>query len=112
MLEYGNHKSAEQNPAAQKKAIEKDTARGYSFPLTIACAKQIQHGRIAPTGIASQLGIDEKGELIPKDRLTHDQTMSQGFCPSVNQLIDQTELTPLVYGHCLPRMIHQVVALR
>jgi hypothetical protein len=112
MLAYGNHSSAVKNQAAHKTAIQKDTDRGYSFPLTIECAKQIHHGRIAPTGIASQLGIDEKGELIPKNRLTHDQTVTKGFCPSVNQLIDQTYLTPLVYGHCLPRMIHQVVALR
>jgi hypothetical protein len=112
MLAYGNHSSAVKNQAAHKTAIQKDTARGYSFPLTIECAKKIKHGRIAPTGIANQLGIDEKGELIPKNRLTHDQTVTKGFCPSVNQLIDQLQLTQLVYGHCLPRIIHQVVALR
>ena len=63
-------------------------------------------------GVAHQLGIDANGDLVPKLRLTHDQSFSLGFCPSTNDLIDQTQLIDLVMGHCLDRIIHQIVTLR
>ena len=63
-------------------------------------------------GVAHQWGIDAHGDLIPKDRLTHDQSFSLGFCPATNDLIDQDQLIDLVMGHCLDRVIHQIVTLR
>ena len=112
ILEYGNHASGKKNPEALTKVLLKDASRGYSLPITFSCAKSIKHSRISPMGVAHQLGIDAHGDLIPKDRLTHDQSFSLGFCPSTNDLIDQEQLIDLVMGHCIDRIIHQIVVLR
>ena len=111
-LRYGNHSSGKSNPRALLKVIEKDASKGYSFPITKECALKIRRGRISPMGVAHQMGIDEDGSLVPKDRLTHDQSFSFGHCPSLNALIDPKSLIDLVLGHCLSRIIHQIVTLR
>ena len=112
ILEYGNHASGRKNPEALSKVLRKDASKGFSLPITFDCAKRIKHSRISPMGVAHQLGIDANGDLVPKDRLTHDQSFSLGFCPSTNDLIDQSKLIDLVMGHCLDRVLHQIVALR
>ncbi len=112
IIDYNNHSSTHQRLEAYNKMIGKDAKRGYSFPVTIECAKRLRHGRIGPVGMARHNGINEFGDLIPKDRLTHDQSWSCGFCPSLNDLIDQELLTELVYGWCLPRLFHAIIALR
>ena len=112
ILLYGNHASGKKNPQAIGKVIHKDAHHGFSLPITFDCARNIRHSRISPMGVAHQLGINAQGELVPKDRLTHNQSFSLGFCPSTNELIDQTQLIDLVMGHCLDRIFHQIVALR
>ena len=112
ILEYGNHASGKKNPEALSKVLRKDASKGFSLPITFDCAKRIKHSRISPMGVAHQLGIDANGDLVPKDHLTHDQSFSLGFCPSTNDLIDQSKLIDLVMGHCLDRVLHQIVALR
>ena len=112
ILEYGNHASGKKNPEALSKVLRKDASKGFSLPITFDCAKRIKHSRISPMGVAHQLGIDANGDLVPKDRLTHDQSFSLGFCPSTNDLINQSKLIDLVMGHCLDRVLHQIVALR
>ena len=112
ILMYGNHASGKKHPEALSKVLKKDAANGFSLPITFDCARNIKHSRISPMGVAQQFGIDAHGDLVPKDRLTHDQSFSLGHCPSTNELIDQSQLIDLVMGHCLDRIIHQIVALR
>ena len=76
ILEYGNHASGKKKSEALTKVLLKDASRGYSLPITFDCAKSIKHSRISPMGVAHQWGIDAHGDLIPKDRLTHDQSFS------------------------------------
>ena len=112
ILAYGNHASARQRPEALIKVCKKDTKFGYSFPISFDCARQIQQGRAGPLGVAQHAGIDEHGNIVIKDRLAHDQSFSLGFAPSLNDLVDESDLIDLVFGWCLDRIIHQTVALR
>ena len=112
ILAYGNHASARKRPEALIKVCKKDTKFGYSFPISFDCARQIQQGRAGPLGVAQHAGIDEHGNIVIKDRLAHDQSFSLGFAPSLNDLVDESELIDLVFGWCLDRIIHQIVALR
>ena len=112
IFEYGNHASARKKPEALHKVMAKDSKFGYAFPVTFDCAKQIKNGRAGPLGVAQHAGIDEKGEIILKDRLAHDQTFSFGHAPSLNKLVDESVLIDLVYGWCIDRVIHQIVAIR
>ena len=112
ILDYGNHASARKKPEALRKVMAKDAKYGYAFPVTFDCARQLKHGRAGPLGVAQHAGIDEKGEIILKDRLAHDQTFSMGHAPSLNRLVDESVLIDLVYGWCIDRLIHQLVAIR
>ena len=112
ILEYGNHSSARKKPEALQKVMAKDSKYGYACPITFDCARKLKNGRAGPLGVAQHNGIDEKGEIITKDRLAHDQTFSFGFAPSLNLSIDESVLIDLVYGWCLDRLIHQMVVLR
>ena len=112
ILTYGNHSSARKRPHALIKVSKKDTAAGYSFPVTFDCCRKIRHGRVGPLGVAQHPGITETGDIKMKDRLAHNQSFSFGHAPSLNQAVDESELIDLVFGWCIDRLIHQVVALR
>ena len=69
---------------------------------------------IAPVGLADQLTINELGEIVPKQCLTHDQSYNviPSTCRSVNDRIQLEALTPCKYGHALLRFIHIIIAFR
>ena len=112
LLAYGNHSSAKKRPDTLIKVSQKDTVHGWAFPITFECTRKIKGGRFGPLGVAQHQGITEKGEIVTKDRLAHDQTFSTGLAPSLNKAVDDTDDIELVYGWCIERLIHQVVALR
>ena len=112
LITYGNHSSAKKRPEALIKVSQKDTIHGWAFPITFDCARRIRHGRFGPLGVAQHAGITEKGEIVMKDRLAHDQTFSTGIAPSLNQAVDDSDDIELVYGWCIERLIHQIIALR
>jgi hypothetical protein len=65
-------------------------------------------------GIANQFTINANGNQIPKCRLTHDQTYhhrDRGKSFS-NDLTNKDKLPPLIYGHCIVRVIHHIVSIR
>ena len=50
---------------------------------------------------------------MPKLRLTHDLSFPGAFSTeSINSRVDRERIEPIMFGHCLLRIIHQVVALR
>jgi hypothetical protein len=68
---------------------------------------------VVPLGIADQFNIDANGNRIPKRRLTHDQTYHHlENEKSFNDLTNRDKVPPLIYGHCIVRILHHVVSLR
>ena len=71
-LTFGNHKGASSKPALLKKLISKDVKYGYSLPIPLDSVTKIKGLEMAPMNIMAQNTIDENGQIVPKDRLTHD----------------------------------------
>ena len=70
-----------------------------------------------PLGIAIQTTIDEEGHPKVKFRLTQDLTYSSPRPPpstprSINSIVDMTQYPEMVYGWCLPRILHFATSLR
>ena len=45
---------------------------GYVIPIKVECLKNVPGAEVYPVGVQNQLTIDEKGNVIPKKRVTHD----------------------------------------
>jgi hypothetical protein len=73
-LIFGNHKGASSKPDLLKKLISKDVKYGYSLPIPLESVTQIKGLEMAPMNIMAQNTIDEFGRVVPKDRLTHNQS--------------------------------------
>jgi hypothetical protein len=111
-LEYGNHKSAENHIDTLLSHVKKEITKGWIVPLLPSHAKLIPNAMISPMGVVSQSTINDRGEIIPSNRVTHDLSFpgrSSGL--SVNSRTQMEMLEPCQYGHMLVRTIHYIVAL-
>ncbi len=113
-LEYGNHKSAQGARAEILAAkMEKEVVRGWTTPLLPHHVWHIPESEAAPMGLANQAGINERGEIVYKDRVTHDMGFpGTASASSVNDRVKDEELADLQYGHMLSRVIHYIVECR
>ena len=111
-LSFGNHKGAEADPEKLKSLIEKDVTYRYSLPLPLEKITNVPEICMAPMNIAPQHTIDEQGNIVSKDRLTHDQSYKWDSETSVNSRVDESYLLPCPFGQALRRYITHVVAAR
>ena len=72
-LEKGNQKSALAEDALPivTKAFADDIKKGYALIVTTDCIKKLKDAEVYPLGMQHQSTINERGEIIPKKRLTH-----------------------------------------
>ena len=83
------------------------------MPILQTSVHHIQGAMAQPLGMAEQLTFLENGERVAKLRLTQDLSFSlTADNTSVNSRIDMDKYPEMVYGWCLPRTIHYIVALR
>ena len=113
-LARGNHKTADKWKAEIEQALKKEVQRGWQLPLPKAAAQLLPGAIIAPVGMAEQETIDDQGNIVDKLRLLHDQSYNPicGTKRSVNDRVNQSALTPCMFGRALMRYIHFIVALR
>jgi hypothetical protein len=78
-LSYGNHKGAINAPETFFDLLDEDVTHGFIMPLRLSIAFQIPGLLMSPMNIARQNTIDELGNIVPKDRLTHEH--STDFLP-------------------------------
>ena len=63
--------------------------------------------------VIDQNTITQFGEIVPKKRMTHNQSKTfKGSGTSVNDRVDKESLQACMFGHCIIRMIHFILALR
>ena len=108
----GNHKSARDRPEVLKDQVLDDVTRGFALPLPAKVAPLIPGAEVAPMGLVAQNTISEAGEIMPKDRLTHDQSFEIGAARSVNNRARMEDHQPVVFGHALRRVIHYIADAR
>ena len=108
----GNHTSAKLKHEIVTKLLIKEVDRGWQLPLPPENIRLLPHAVVAPIGLVTQATINAHGEIIPKDRLTHDQSFEFSPGTSVNARVIFDSLTPCRYGTALRRFIHYIVDLR
>jgi hypothetical protein len=113
ITERGNHQSAVNRTVHVAKALTKDVTHGFSMPILQETVPKLKGAMAQPLGMAEQLALTKSGERVPKFRLTQDLSFSlTGEKISVNDRVDMDEYVEMIYGWCLPRTIHYIVALR
>ena len=116
MIAFGNHKSASgDRTELLSEKMAKEVDRGWNIPIMPAHLLDLidAGAEIAPMGMANQGTINERGEIVMKDRVIHNQSMEGAISGlSINDRIIEEDLAPLRYGHMMSRLIHQIVATR
>ncbi len=111
-LEYGNHKGVGKNQEFFTSAMKNEVENGWQLIIPRDKIIQIPNAILAPMNVVNQSSIDEKGNVIPKQRLTHDQGMKFDSGTSVNSRVREDEVPDVMYGHCLLRIIHLTIHYR
>ena len=111
-ISRGNHKSAQDREDLLNSLVHDDIVAGFQLPIPIDSTKLIVNGMLAPCGIVDQFSINELGERIEKNRLTHDQSFDFSEGNSPNSRLIRDDLPELRYGACLSQIIHYAHALR
>ncbi len=70
-ISRGNHKSTLDNESTIRKLLQEDVTKCFSLVLPIDTAKHLPGLSISPLGCQQQDTINENGEIIKKNRLTH-----------------------------------------
>jgi hypothetical protein len=112
IMDYGNHKSAQKGAAIVLDKLEDEIKKGWQIPITTDSLHEIPDAAVGPVGLADQLTIDEKGNVIPTKRLTHDQSYDVNKKSSVNHRVDFDKLPKIRYGHALRRFCAVILAKR
>lgn len=111
-LAYKNHKSAGQSSSLAKHMSE-EIKHGWSLPLPPEFAKDIKDAEVAPHGMVQQNTITALGEIVEKERVTHDQSFPGHFShESINSRTIEEDLAPCLFGHMCKRVIHYIVGCR
>ena len=92
--------------------MQDDITSGFQVPMPVDSVGMIVNGVISPHGIAYQSSINEMGERIDKNRITHDQSFEFSEGNSVNARLVRDDLPDLRHGRCLSQIIHYGHALR
>jgi len=108
----GNHKSLGKDEDFIDPVISEDIERGFALPLPMEILNKIPQASIAPLGCHRQTTINALGEIIPKYRLTHDQSFPGPSGLSVNLRVKKDLLPPILYSFVLSRLIHYIVNTR
>jgi hypothetical protein len=119
-LQRGNHKSAQDESdqvakLLKKELLKKDVDHGFAWIIPKQLVPLIPHSMVQPLGLAKQWTLNEMGEGSPKYRLTQDLsfTCAKGTrSMSVNSHIDMTAYPEMIYGWCMPRILHYIIAFR
>jgi hypothetical protein len=95
-----------------EKLISEDVRKGYALPLTLNTLQFLPNASLAPLGCQEQASINERGEKIPKYRMTHDQSYPGPSGLSVNKRVEKELLPHCMYSFVLSRLLHYIVATR
>eukprot|EP00978_Attheya_sp_CCMP212_P025270 scaffold80933_cov58-Attheya_sp.AAC.1 len=110
----GNHKSAKHQEPRLQSLPESEVTNGWQIILPKVAIFLLKGAVLGPLGIVTQETISESGAIIPKWRMTHDQSFNvvPDTVWSVNDHVVWESLTPCRYGTVLSRYIHVIVVLR
>jgi hypothetical protein len=111
-LFFGNHKGASLQPDLLWKLISMDVHYGYCLPFPLAKATKIPDILIAPFNIQKQNTINEHGQIVEKDRQTHNQSFKWSPGTSNNNRTQANKLLPCMFGACIRQIVNWAVTAR
>jgi hypothetical protein len=112
-LARGNHKSATSRPTVMEAQLHKDVRHGFSLQFPTGLVRKLKGALVQPCGLVTQFSLNADGSRVEKERLTHDLSYEiTEKDVSVNNRVDMARYPEMVFGWCLPRIIHFIVALR
>ena len=112
-LQFGNHKGASLNKEKLRTMISDKVSHGYILPLPLSKITRVPGILLASLHVQLQNTIDKEGNIIEKDRLTHDQSFKfSGSNSSVNSRLDITKLSPGIFGWVIKRLVNWIVTAR
>ncbi len=114
ILARGNHKGAITHYQKLKSVLQDEVARGWQLIIPKHAVTNIPQAVIAPLNIVEQDTINEQGEIIPKNRITHDQSFNviPNTHRSVNDRVITEELMPCQFGSAIQCHIARIIELR
>jgi hypothetical protein len=113
ILARGNHKSAKDESKRVQELVNKEVTHGFAMPIPMEVVPKIPGAIVQAMGLVSQWTIDEKANRIIKYRLTQDLSYATtDKSLAVNKRINMSAYPEMIYGWCLPRIIHSIVSLR
>ena len=92
--------------------MEKDITHGYGLQLPLKSIWLIPGVVIAPMNIGWQNTINKQGQIIQKERLTHDESFEWSSGRSVNNRVNLSNFLPCMFGKALHRTINWAIAAR
>ena len=106
-LAQGNHRPATKRPDILKEKLERDVKFGFAVPVWASSLRDIAGTMVQACGLAVQHALEGI-----KYRLIHDLSFSiTSEDASINSRCDMDVYPEMVYGFCLSRTIHFIVAL-
>jgi hypothetical protein len=113
MMVRGNHQPAQENEDDVKRLLQKDVHHGFSLPVTPDIARKLKGAMVQPARLALQFALLEDGSRVAKRRLIQESSFTLTFPKaSVNARIGMDAYREMIYGWCLSRIVHFIVALR
>jgi hypothetical protein len=109
-LAFGNHKEAASKPELLKALIAADVRHGYRLVIPRDKVARIPNACLAPMNIMHQFTLNASGNIVDKERLTHDQSFKWQSGTSINSRVDKDKLQQCMYGRCLMRLLCWIVA--
>ena len=109
VLEYSNHKGVSNDLKLFSSMMNSDVIHGYSLVLPWSKICELEGAFMAPMNITDQNSINERGEIVAKKRLTHNQSFKFSSGTSLNSRVIKEDLQDCMYGSCLFRIIHQIL---
>ena len=112
-LEYDHHKSAKRNYKVFMDSLNNGVELGYALPLLAKHAIAIPQAELVPHGLTSQHTINDRREILSKDRITHDLSFpGKASLDSINNQIEDDSLVPYLFGKTMNRCIHYIIGYR
>ncbi len=109
-LTVGNHKGATSQPLLLQQLLVKDITYGFGLAISLSTVHSIQGALLALMNIMKQNTINEQGGIVPKDRLTHDQSYAWRLGTSINSCIWIEDLLSCRFGACIQQLVNYAVA--
>ncbi len=95
--------------------FRKPTASANDFQKPLSVVERIPGAMVQPLGLTQQWSVSPEGKKVIKFRLTQDLSFSTDGSvdpTSINARVDMSAYVEMIYGWCLPRIIHYIVSLR